>query len=124
MFGCPISEVGQRVPQWELPYWNEIYNQSPWDYGGLDNLFSKTAMQVCKCLVKLKSNITLESFKFGDPFNTGSLSDDEFFELDDDDKTDYLNRCALTDAQYASLNDAQKHQYEKILIANMKAVMN
>jgi len=30
VFGCTITEICERLPAWEIPYWVAYYRRSPW----------------------------------------------------------------------------------------------
>lgn len=101
LFGCPIIEVGQRVPAHEYPIWQAYFEANPWGFKGQDMLASKTALQICSAHTQLKPNASYSDFMFKDRFESLSLSQAEF--------------DALSPQEQAKYNDMQIQQAQSVL---------
>lgn len=91
-FGCPISEVGGRVPAWEVPYWREYYAKEPWGFKAWDMIASKTAMQVSSAMAKMKPGTGHRDFMFSSPYESGDLSNEAFDQLSPEEQAEYVQR--------------------------------
>ncbi len=123
LFGCPIVEVEQRVPACELPVWQVLYQQSPWDFNGLDKVLSKTAFQIVSSQAALKSGTSSSDFEFIDPFAAGTVSDDDFTQLSEAEREQYLRYATLSNPQFNALTDDQQHRYSQRMAQQLKALI-
>jgi hypothetical protein len=67
LFGCPIHEVGQRVPAEEMPYWEIMWHFEPWGFRA-------------------------QHLGMTDPFKDYDLGEEEFEDLSESEQNDYLNK--------------------------------
>lgn len=72
--------------------WAAFYQSEPWGFRAQDMLVSKTSMQICSGLTKLKPGASHHDFMFKDRFESLDLTQQEFNALDDDEQSEYLDR--------------------------------
>lgn len=103
LFRCPLWAVGKMVPASELAQWREIFKRMPWGFEAQDYLHSRTAINIMKTNVQLPDGTTDAELTLKDPYHDGSLTLEEFKQLDDSELRHYLTYAEITTEQYNSL---------------------
>jgi len=108
-----------------LAEWSAIYEQSPWDYLGLDKLASKISFYALKATGCIKNDsISYIDLLFKDSYASGTMSDSEFMGLSDDEKLQYLQYAKLSENQFNALSFDHQKAYHQQLSKNLKAVIS
>ncbi|WP_039913154.1 hypothetical protein [Cellvibrio mixtus] len=92
MFGCPIWQVGELVPASELPIWRAFYNREPWGFEANDMLSSKNAYHHALTSGRVQPGVTYHDFMFTDPYESLSLTTEQYESLDEDEQLAYARR--------------------------------
>jgi hypothetical protein len=98
--------VGQMVPAAEIPIWETHFAREPWGYGAMDQLLSKTALQINR-----DSKSHYSDYMFTDAFDALTLTSDQFDRLSDVEKRDYKHRQFIRNYQNLELNG---EEFEKL----------
>jgi hypothetical protein len=80
------------VPASELPLWRAHFAKEPWGFEADDMLASKSAMQICGAIGKLKPGVGHKNFMFSDRFETCDLTQEEFESLSKEEQNMYNDR--------------------------------
>ena len=97
LFGCPIWMVGEMVPASELPLWRAHFSREPWGFTAQDMSASKTAFQIGQVQGAVRPGTSYRDFMFTDPYESLSLTEEQFDELSEEEQLDYVRRqIALT----------------------------
>lgn len=86
------------VPASELPLWRAHFTKEPWGFEGSDMLASKSSLQICSAIGKLKPGVGYKNFMFSDRFETCDLTHEEF-ELLSKEEQDIYNDKQIRAAQ-------------------------
>jgi hypothetical protein len=92
LFGCPIWMVDELVPASEWPIWRVQFAKEPWGFNAMDMLVSKMANQLAQLQNKLRPGTSFREFMFADPYETMTLSKEQFQDLSLEEQEDYVRR--------------------------------
>ncbi len=103
--------------------WKAIYELMPWDYDGMDFVVSKAAMHICASNGSLGKDASISNFLTPDSYRDGRLSDEEFSALSDAEREHYIQRNAITKAQFGMLKESQQMEYSQRAANRMKKMI-